>query len=119
MVKGLKSVKERLEEMKKKNVVVPRPLDIPQILKVPNPESELITIDKVYRGKVEKAMKSIEVINQKIKTSGTYLNMYYNLKRAEDEFLAVLDEAKQKHIEFSPEFSDRIEAVKKRLRTRR
>jgi len=78
-----------------------------------------LTIDKVYRAKVEKAMKSIESITQKTKTSGTYLSMYYDLKKAEDEFTSVLDEAKQKHVEFTPEFSDKIEAVKKRLRTRR
>jgi len=31
MIKGVKSVRERLEDMKHKSVAVPRPLDIPQI----------------------------------------------------------------------------------------
>ena len=113
------TVRERLERLKKNPKKVPKPLDvvIPEKEHKPAPESSL-TSEKVHQKKVEKVIKKIESIKEKMKTSETFINYFYDLRQAEKEFLVLLEKAEEKNIDFSDEFAKRIKEVKNKIRTK-
>jgi len=114
----LVSVRERLEKMKDNPKEVPKPLDlIPE--KDPRPVGEgMFTFERQFQQKVEKAIKKIESIKEKMKASDMFMNYFYDLKKAEKEFLDLLEKAEEKHVEFPDNFVKRIEAVKSKIRSK-
>lgn len=112
------SVRERLENLKKKPKMVPRPLDlIPERDRKPIGDG-MLTFERVFQQKIEKAIKKIESIKEKMKNSNGFFNYFYDLKQAEKEFSEVLEKAEEKHVEFPDNFIKKIEIVKKNLRSK-
>ena len=113
------TVRERLERLKKNPKKVPKPLDVILPEREHKPVSEgSLTSEKIHQKKVEKVIKRIESIKEKMKTSETFINYFYDLKQAEKEFLTLLETAEEKHIDFSDEFAERIKEVKNKIRTK-
>ncbi|MBL7101014.1 MAG: hypothetical protein ISS23_03615 [Nanoarchaeota archaeon] len=114
----LTSVRERLEGLKKNPKRVPKPLDIiPEREKEPVGEG-MLTSERLFQQKVEKAIKRIDSIKDKMKTSDNFINYFYDLKQAEKEFLDLLAEAEEKHVDFSESFVKKIISVKSRIRSK-
>ena len=82
-------------------------------------EHKPITPSKVMLQRIERAIKIIEDYNAKmLKDSECYLSLFYDRKKAEKEFLNLLDEAKEKGISIPSPFMKRIEAVKAKINTK-
>lgn len=114
----LVSVRERLENLKKNPKPVPKPLDlIPERDSKPIGEG-MLTFERLFQQKVEKAIKEIEIIKKRMITSDMFVNYFYDLKRAEKEFLGLLKEAEEKHVDFPNSFLKRIDAVKSKIRSK-
>lgn len=114
----LVSVRERLENLKKNPKQVPKPLDL-----IPERESRplgdgMFTFERLFQQKVEKAIKKIESVKTRMKTSDMFMNYFYDLKEAEKEFLDLLAKAEEKHVDFPDSFLKKVEAVKSRIRAR-
>lgn len=114
----LVSVRERLENLKKNPKQVPKPLDlIPE--RVPKPIGEgMLTFERLFQQKVEKSINKIESIKKRMITSDMFVNYFYDLKHAEKEFLGLLKEAEEKHIDFPSSFLKKIDAVKAKIRSK-
>lgn len=114
----LVSVKERLENLKKNPKPVPRPFDlIPE--RDPKPIGEgMLTFERLFQQKVEKAINKIDSMKKRMITSDMFVNYFYDLKRAEKEFLDLLKEAEGKHVDFPSSFLKKIDAVKAKIRSR-
>lgn len=114
----LLSVRERLEKIKENPRDVPKPLDIiPEKDRRPIADGQL-TFERNFQQKVEKSMKKIDLIKDKMQTSDNFLNYFYDLKKAEQELFVLLDEAEEKHIEFSENVVKRIEIIKSNIRSK-
>ena len=110
------SVRERLENLKKNPKPVPKPLDlIPEREEKPIGDG-MLTFERVFHQKVEKAIKRMESIKEKMKNSSSFVNYFYDLKQAEKEFLELLEQAEEKHIDFPDNFVKRIEEAKSKIR---
>lgn len=115
----LTSVRERLEKLKENPRKVPKPL-APVL-----PERErrsisdgMLTFERVFQQKVEKAIKKIEAVKARMEASQNFANYFYDLKEAEKEFLEILTKAEEKHVEFPAGFIKKIEAVKSKIRSK-
>lgn len=114
----LVSVRERLENLKKNPKQVSMPLDI-----IPEKESRplgdgMLTFERVFQQKIEKAIKRIDSVKDRMNSSDMFMNYFYDLKQAENEFLDLLAKAEEKHVEFPENFMKRIESVKSKIRTK-
>lgn len=109
------TVRERLERLAKNSVHV---RDLLREEPVPPPEEhKLITPGKVMLQRIERAIKIIEDYNAKmLKDSECYLSLFYDRKKAEQEFLGLLKEAEEKGISIPLPFRTRIEAIKSKIR---
>ena len=114
----LVSVRERLEKLKDNPKQVPKPLDlIPEKDRKPIGDG-MLTFERVFQQKLEKAIKKIESVKERMTTSNMFMNYFYDLKQAEKEFLDLLEKAEEKHVEFPSNFIKRIEAVKSKIRSK-
>ncbi|MBU4502846.1 MAG: hypothetical protein KKA79_09700 [Nanoarchaeota archaeon] len=114
----LMSVRERLERIKEKPKEVPKPLDIiPEKDRRPIGDG-MLTFERQFLQKVEKAIKKIESIKDQMKSSDNFLNYFYDLKNAEQDFLKLLNEAEEKHVDFPENFVKRVAEVKKNIRSK-
>jgi len=112
----LVSVRERLENLRKNPKHVPRPLDLlPEREKKPLGEG-MFTLDRVYQQKIEKAISKLEVLKNKMKSSEMFSSYYYDLKKAEKEFIDVIAEAESKKLDFPENFLKRVADIKRTLR---
>lgn len=112
------TVRERLERLARGSInaasKLPRLVDRPSI---PVDESKPITPSKVMIQKLETAIKVIEDYNAKMtKDSECYLSLFYDRKKAEQAFLALLKEAEEKEVSIPSPFMKRIESVKSKIR---
>lgn len=114
----LTSVRERLENLKKNPKCVPKPLAIiPQRDGRPTSES-MLTFERLFQQKVDKAITKIESIKEKMKSSETFTSYFYDLKKAEQEFLDLLKTAEEKRVEFPDNFNKKIEETKSKIRSK-
>lgn len=115
----LVSVRQRLENLKKNPRYVPMPLDniVPDKEAKPMGEGEL-TFGKLLQQKIDKVIKKIELIKEKMKTSDTFMNHFYDLKNAEKEFLGLLGQAEEKHVTFLSAFAKKIDEIKGNIRSK-
>jgi len=114
----LVSVRERLEKLKDNPKQVPKPLDI-----IPDKDRKpigdgMLTFERVFQQKVEKAIKKIESVKERMTTSNMFMNYFYDLKQAEKEFLDLLEKAEEKHVEFPSNFVKKIELIKSKIRSK-
>lgn len=116
----MSEVRERLEKLMKN----PHPkisVNVNDILNeqsnAPVDEGKLLTPNKVMVQKIERAIKIIEDYNAKmLKDSECYLSLFYDRKKAEQEFLGLLKEAEDKKIQIPQPFVLRIRAIKEKIR---
>lgn len=114
----LTSVRERLENLKKNPKEVPKPLDlIPEKERKPLGDG-MFTFERIFHQKVEKAIRKIEGIKEKMTSSQGFMNLFYDLKDAEQQFLGLLKEAEEKHIDFPDSLLKRIEEIKDKIRSK-
>jgi len=115
----LLTVRERLERLKNNPKKVPKPLDMMPEKRAPEPVPEAtLNFEKEFQQKAEKAIKNIESVKNKMKGSKSFINYFYDLKKVEKEFLNILQEAEEKHIEFPENFLKKIESVKSTIRSK-
>jgi len=111
------SMKERLERLKNTGSddygFSPR-------RETPQPEKKFLTPESEYMKKVEKAMTSIETLRTKMH-SGTdqYISLYQELKKAEEDFLVLLQNPEEKFMDLPHVFVSKVELTKKRLLTKK
>jgi len=110
---GLQTVKERLRELKNRPAYAHQPLARePMVIKAePSPENLIL-------GKVEKAIKRVELVRQKMEKTDSYLGHFYDLKAAEKEFIVALEEAKTIDVEFPEMLQTKINLLKSKIRLR-
>lgn len=115
----LVSVRQRLENLKKNPIYVPMPLDniVPDKEAKPIGGGEL-TFGKLLQQKIDKVIKKIELIKEKMKTSDTFMNHFYDLKNTEKEFLELLAKAEEKHVTFPSTFAKKIDEIKGNIRSK-
>ena len=112
------TVRERLEKMMKYSVPTGNGPKIFEPKREPISEEERpITPSKVMVQKLERAIKIIEDYNAKmLKDSECYLSLFYDRKKAEKDFLGLLQEAKDKGISIPSPFMKRVEAIKAKIK---
>jgi len=114
----LTTVRERLENLKKKSRDVPKILEsVPERERRPVGDG-MYTFERVFQQKVDKAIKKIGFLKEKMEDSENFLNLFYDLKRAEEEFLKLLEEAEKRKLDFPDNFKNQIEEVKSQIRQR-
>ncbi len=111
------TVRERLERLMKNAIpsdMIAKIQDRPQVI----PEDQKpITPSKLLLQRIEAAIKVIENYNSKmLKDSECYLSLFYDRKKAEQAFLALLKEAEEKEVSIPSPFMKRIEAVKSKIK---
>lgn len=112
----LTPMRERLENLKKNPKCVPKPLDlVPEKDRRPLGEG-MFTFEKMFQQKIEKAIQKIESLKNKMNASETFANYYYDMKRAEKEFLEIVAKAEEKQIDFPANFASKIESIKSKIR---
>jgi len=97
-------VKERLEKLKEMPIVQERPIEQKE-------EQKPVTQENILQNKVEKALKRAEDLKAKMSNTENYLSLFYEFKKAEEELLFLLDEAKQKSIEMPYSVIARVERI--------
>ncbi|MDP2906998.1 MAG: hypothetical protein Q8O03_03590 [Nanoarchaeota archaeon] len=114
----LVSVRERLENLKKNSRDVPKVLEsVPDRERRPLGDG-MYTFERVFQQKVEKVIKRIEFLKERMEDSENFLNLFYDLKRVENEFLDLLAEAGKRKIDFPDNFNKQIEDIKSQIRQR-
>lgn len=118
----LRSVKERLEELKvkpKPAVFTGSPLgalstnhEQPAVMPKKEPSDE-----NLVQARVDKAMKRIESIRQKMEKTDSYLGFFYDLKAAEKEFFDSLEEANAKAVELPQTMQNKVEIFKNKIKS--
>lgn len=112
----LTPMRERLENLKKNPKCVPKPLDlVPEKDRRPLGEG-MFTFEKMFQQKIEKTIQKIEALKNKMNTSEMFADYYYDMKRAEKEFLDLVAKAEEKQTEFPANFVSRIESIKSKIR---
>lgn len=118
----MSEVRERLERLMR-NPSPRNKVDVNDILKeqerqsFADEEDKLLTPNKVMVQRLEKAIKAIEDYNSKmLKDSESYLSLFYDRKKAEQQFLDLLKEAEEKKIQLPQPFMQRIRAIKSKIR---
>ncbi|MDP3728102.1 MAG: hypothetical protein Q8R18_01475 [bacterium] len=83
-------------------------------------EERFLTPESIYMKKVDKVIMQIETLRTKMH-SGTdqYISLYQELKKAEEDFLALLQNPEDKFMDLPTAFSSRVESVKKKLLTKK
>jgi len=110
----LDTVRERLEKIDTTFKPVPRALANEHLIQAE--ENKPFTPSKVMQQKIEKAIRVIEGYHAKMnKDSESYLALFYDLKKAEKEFLELLKEAEQKQLRIPLPFMKRIEAIRAKI----
>lgn len=83
-------------------------------------EEKFLTPESQYMKKVEKAISQIEALRTKMH-SGTdqYISLYQELKKAEEDFVVLVNNPQEKDMDLPVAFTSRIESVKKKLLTKK
>ena len=110
------TVRQRLEKLKNTptyGVYEPRREERPR-------EEKLLTPETIYMKKVDKCIAIVESLRTKMH-SGTdqYISLYQELKKAEEDFLSLLQDPEQKHMDLPSAFVSKVENTKKKLLTKK
>ena len=83
-------------------------------------ENRLLTPETIFMRKADKVISTIEALRTKMH-SGTdqYISLYQELKKAEEDFLTLLQDPEQKRMDFPTAFISKIESAKKKLLTKK
>tara|TARA_Y100000310_G_scaffold313633_1_gene362197 strand:- start:723 stop:1073 length:351 start_codon:yes stop_codon:yes gene_type:complete len=112
------SVRERLERMQNSPRRVAPPLSRDEIN--PRLEKVLLSPESVFIRKIEKVMKRIECLKKKMNSdSGQYLSLYYDLKKAEIEFLELINHPEVQYLDLSDIFMSKAKALKKEIENKK
>ena len=86
----------------------------------PSAEKKLFTPETVYMKKVDKIIGEIESLRTKMH-SGTdqYISLYQELKKAEEDFLSLLQDPEQKCMDLPAAFISKVDNTKKKLLTKK
>lgn len=111
----LRTVKERLQEMKVKPKSVNLPLDSrrEQVMVMERKEPSQ---ENLVSSRIDKAMKRVEAVKQKMERTDSYLGLFYDLRAAEKEFLDSLDEANAKGIDLPETMQLKVESMKAKIK---
>jgi hypothetical protein len=108
----MESVRDRLEKLKNKPWHVAPALD-----KDVTGMHKKITPESVFMKKLDKAMSNIESIRKKVLAdSNSYLSLFYELRKAEREFLEILNEKEEKELLLPEHYLNKIEETKNKIR---
>lgn len=110
----LRSVKERLSELKIKPSNVELPLS-PKREEAVVFERKEPSQESLVQAKIDKAMKKIEAVKQKMERTDSYLGLFYDLKAAEKEFNDALEEVNAKGVDLPENFQVKIDSFKAKL----
>lgn len=113
-------VRDRLERLMKEKKPVFRPVD--DVLGEPEPAEEkqkVITPEVQFQRKIDKAISNIESLKKRMNEgNGNYLSLIYDIRKAEDEFLSLLDKEEMQFLDLPEVFMKRIEETKAKIRRR-
>lgn len=106
----VESIRERLERLRNTPTKSLEPLQ-----KDPRVEEakRMISPESVFMKKVEKAMMQHSDIKKKmLSDSGQYLSLYYELNKAEESFLSLVNDPEVKFLDLPDVFMQRVETMK-------
>ena len=112
-----KTVRERLEDMQTTQKTQPKPLDESFLPERQPQKPAIITPETNMQRKMEKAISKIQGIKGKMTDSANYLSHYYDLKKSEQEFVKLIEEAHMELMEFPDDFKQKLEKEVNKLRT--
>lgn len=112
----LRSVKERLQELKTKPRVQSYASMGPKREQTVVIERKEPTQESLVQARIDKAMKRLEAVKQKMEKTDSYLGLFYDLKAAEKEFLDSLDEAKAKGVDLPENFQVKVDLTKSKIK---
>lgn len=108
---AIETVRERLERLKKTP-----PSSWPPTIHYVEREP-IITPEAVFMRKAEKIINNLESIRKKmLSDTGQYLSLFYELKKAENEFINLLQEKEVKFLDLPENFVRKLEEIKAKIR---
>jgi len=108
----VETVRERLEKLKHSQWRVQSPVD-----KDVTGMHKSVTPETVFMKKVDKSISTIELIRKKVLAdSDSYLSLFYELRKAEAEFLEVIKEIDEKALLLPDHYLNKIEQIKSKIR---
>lgn len=83
-------------------------------------EEKLLTPETIFMKKVDKAIMQVETLRSKMHSSSDqYITLYAELKKAEEDFLSLLNDPEQKFMDLPSAFVNKVENTKKKLITKK
>jgi hypothetical protein len=108
------TVRERLEKLKERKPYVNMPLSRDDLN--PQPTKKLLTPESVFIKKIDKMANHVINLKKKMhKDSGSYLSLYYDLKKAEKTLLNTIEDPEIQFMDLPQIWIDRIENIKAKL----
>ncbi|MFH1972810.1 MAG: hypothetical protein ABIJ18_05015 [archaeon] len=108
----VETVRERLEKLKHSQWRAHTSLD-----KDVTGMHKQITPETVFMKKIDKAISNIEIIRKKVLAdSNSYLSLFYELRKAEAEFLELLKELDDKELFLPDHYLTKIKQIKSKIR---
>ena len=108
----METMRDRLEKLKNQRWGIPKPID-----KDVTGVHQKITPESLFMKKLDKSMSNIESIRKKVLAdSNSYLSLFYELRKAEKEFLEILKEKEDKELMLPDHYLNKIEDVKNKIR---
>lgn len=106
----VESIRERLERLKN---TPPRSFEPLQRDPRVEEAKRMISPESVFMKKVEKVMIQYGDVKKKmLSDSGQYLSLYYELKKAEEAFLALVNDPEVKFLDLPDVFMQKVEAMR-------
>jgi hypothetical protein len=107
------SMRERLERLRNKGPVRP-PLSREDLDS--EPTKKLLSPESLYMKKVDKLVTNMINLKKKMSgDSGSYLSLYYDLKKAEKQFLDALEDPEVQFLDMPEFWTQKIEDIKKQV----
>jgi len=114
----MSKVRERLEKLKNQSYRPGLPLSEDEIN--PRPEKVLLSPESIFMKKIEKLMKKIVGVKQKMHSdSGQYLSLYYDLKKFETEFLETVDDPEIQYLDLPDIFVQKIDEFRQKIKNKK
>ncbi|MSR86252.1 hypothetical protein EXS74_02560 [Candidatus Woesearchaeota archaeon] len=83
-------------------------------------EEKLLTPETIFMKKADKLISTIEALRTKMHSgSDQYISLYQELKKAEEDFLALLQDPEVKTMDFPAAFVSKVDSTKKKLLTKK
>jgi len=114
----VEEMKARLRRIKQRPVRVREPLSRDEL--GIEPRKKLISPESVYMKKVEKVIsKHGETKRKMLSDTGQYLSLYHELKKSEDDFLALLNDPEVKFLDLPDVFLRKVADMKQEILNKR